>query len=123
MTKELGQITVKLKRTQVPVVCLKASTLHVLQGTTCDPGLIFHWTLPNRLTTEQKWLAVYVALSRVRNLKSLRSIGLDNKVRKIIEQGPPEGLMLQFTKNFGDKEEETLKLTKTILAQLGWRQR
>ena len=30
-------------RTQLPLVCLKASTLHVLQGTTTDPGLIFHW--------------------------------------------------------------------------------
>jgi hypothetical protein len=120
VTKEVGEVSVKIKRTQLPVVCITASTLHVLQGTTCDPGLIFHWTLPNRLMAEQKWLAVYVALSRVRNLKSLRSIGMDKKVKKIIEKGPPDDLMLQFKKYFGDKEEATLKLTTKLMEELGW---
>ena len=120
MIKEIGQITLKVKRTLVSVVCLEASTLHVLQGTTCDPGLIFHWTLPNRLSPDQKWLAVYVALSRVRNLHSLRSIGMKKQIRKIIEQGPPAELMAQFEKYFGDKEEATLKLTRELLSQLGW---
>ena len=86
VTKEVGEVSVKVKRTQLPVVCITASTLHVLQGTTCDPGLIFHWTLPNRLSPDQRWLAVYVALSRVRNLKSLRSIGMDKKVKKSLKQ-------------------------------------
>ena len=118
--KHIGKINVKVKRTQLPVVCVKASTLHVFQGTTCDPGLIFHWTLPNRLSPDQKWLAVYVALSRVRSLNSLRSIGLSRNIRKIVEQGPPEELMAQFDKYFGDKEEATLKLTQELVAQLGW---
>jgi hypothetical protein len=119
-SKHIGKVNAKVKRTQLPVVCVKASTLHVLQGTTCDPGLIFHWTLPNRLASDQKWLAVYVALSRVRNLNSLRSIGLKKQIRKIIEQGPPEELMTQFDKYFGDKEVATLKLTRELVAQLGW---
>jgi len=119
-TRHIGKVKVKVKRTQVPVLCVKASTLHVLQGTTCDPGLIFHWTLPNRLSLDQKWLAVYVALSRVRNLNSLRSIGLKKQIRKIIEQGPPEELMTQFDKYFGDKEVATLDLTRDLVSQLGW---
>ena len=119
-SKHVGKVSVKVKRTQLPVVSVKASTLHVLQGTTCDPGLIFHWMLPNRLSADQKWLAVYVALSRVRNLDSLRSIGLNKKIKQIIEQGPPEELMAQFEKYFGDKEEATLKLTQELVAQLGW---
>ena len=118
--KHIGKINVKVKRTQLPVVCEKASTLHVLQGTTCDPGLIFHWTLPNSLSPAQKWLAVYVALSRVRNLNSLRSIGLNKNVRKIMEAGPPEELMSQFDKYFGEKEVATLKLTEELVTQLGW---
>ena len=119
-TKELGEIKVKVKRTQLPVVSVKGSTLHVLQGTTCDPGLIFHWALPNRLMLEQKWLAVYVALSRVRNLKSLRSIGLNKKIKQIIERGPPEELMAQFEQYFGAKEKQTLDLTIECLRKLGW---
>lgn len=42
-TKLLGKIKVKVKRTQLPVVCVKASTLHVLQGSTCDPGFQKRW--------------------------------------------------------------------------------
>ena len=61
-----------------------------------------------------------MALSRVRNLNSLRSIGLKRNIRKIVEQGPPEELMAQFDKYFGDKEEATLKLTQELVAQLGW---
>ena len=120
-TKELGSIKVKVKRTQCPVVCVKASTLHVLQGTTCDPGLIFHWSMPNRLSPAQKWLAVYVALSRVRNLESFKSIGLHKKIKTIIEAGPPEELLAQFEKYFGDKEEATLKETTELVKSLEWR--
>ena len=120
-TKELGSIKVKIKRTQCPVVCVKASTLHVLQGTTCDPGLIFHWSLPNRLSPPQKWLAVYVALSRVRNLESFKSIGLHKKIKTIIEAGPPEELLAQFEKYFGEKEEATLKETIELVESLDWR--
>ena len=42
-TKRIGKIKVKVKRTQLPVVCVKASTLHVLQGSTCDPGFQKRW--------------------------------------------------------------------------------
>ena len=119
-TEDLGDIKVKVKRTQLPVVTIKGSTLHVLQGTTCDPGLIFHWALPNRLLPEQKWLAVYVALSRVRKLSKLRSIGLGKNVRKIIQRGPPEELTAQFKKYFGDKEKATFESTEKLIRKLGW---
>ena len=66
------------------------------------------------MSTDQKWLAVYVALSRVRNLDSLRSIGLKKNIRKIIEEGPPEKLLAQFEKYCGDKEKDTLKLTQDL---------
>ena len=34
---------VTVKRKQLAVTVLNASTLHTLQGATCEPGLIFHW--------------------------------------------------------------------------------
>ena len=56
-------VTVKVERAQLPLVCATASTEHVLQGNTCDPGLIFHWRFPRRLPSDLLWLAVYVVLS------------------------------------------------------------
>jgi len=45
---------------------------------------------------------------------------MNKKIRKIIEQGPPEALMMQFSKYFGDKEIATLKLARMLVSQLGW---
>ena len=37
-----------------------------------------------------------------------------------MEAGPPEELMSQFDKYFGEKEVATLKLTQELITQLGW---
>ena len=113
-------VKLRVKRRQLPTVCLAASTLHVLQGTTCDPGLIFHWTFPTRLRKDLLWLAVYVVLSRVRSLKNLRSIGLTKRIRDIIEEGPPDTLPAQFERYFGEKEAETTILAEEAARELGW---
>ena len=111
---------IKVKRTQLPLVCLKASTLHVLQGTTTDPGLIFHGFFPRKLRRDMRWLAIYVALSRVRRLKSLRSIGLNNDIREIIEAGPPDTLPAQFHKLFSEKEKQTALDAEAAMKAIGW---
>jgi hypothetical protein len=119
---ESGQIAkVKVKRKQLPLVCLWASTLHVLQGCTCDPGLIFHWKFPTRLSESMQWLASYVALSRVRKLANLRSIGLTTKIKRVIERGPPDSLPAQFAQYFAEKEEMTQVEAKRAIEILGWR--
>ena len=87
-------------------MCVKASTLHVLQGITAGPGLIFHG-FPRRLARPMRWLAIYVALSRVRRLKNLRSIGLNKEIRRIMEAGPPDSLPVQFQRSFHDTEVQT----------------
>ena len=73
---------------------------------------------------EMRWLAVYVALSRVPSLKQLRSIGLTAKVatpiRQIIEQGPPEGLVNRFAQLFDSKIEETMQAAVAAMEKLGW---
>ena len=111
---------VKVKRTQIPLVCLAASTEHVLQGSTCDPGLIFHWIWPRRLTPDLVWLGTYVALSRVRRLSALKSIGLTTKVRAIIEGGPPETIPAQFEKYFAEKETATKREAEKAMRRLAW---
>ena len=104
---ESGAKQAKVVRTQVPIMTVKASTLHVLQGTTTNPGLIFHWVFPRHLRRDLRWLAIYVALSRVRRLKNLRSIGLHKDIRKIMEDWPLDSLPAQFHKLFNEKEAQT----------------
>ena len=84
-----------------------------MQGT-AEPGMVTHWQLPSTLVTDVRWLIVYVALSRVRTLSQLKSIGLTASLREIIEGGPPESLLQSFNQLFQNKPEETLK--KAILS-------
>ena len=98
----------------------KASTLHVLQGTTTDHGLIVHWIVPRLLRRDLRWLAIYVALSRVLHLKNLRSIGLSRDIRAIMEEGPPDTLPAQFHKLFSEKEAQTALGADAAMIDLGW---
>ena len=117
---EMSEWTLKVQRRQVALTISTASTLHTLQGTTAEPGLIFHWNLPHRLTKELKWLAVFVALSRPPSLAHLRSVGLSPAVRKIIEAGPPEGLVGRFAALFDEKIEHTHAAAQAAMEELGW---
>ena len=67
-----------------------------------------------------KWIACYMALSRVRSLSSLRSIGLTSAHRELIDLGPPDGFLTRFFKVFGDKIASTQKDVEDVLAELGW---
>ena len=55
-------------------------------------------------------LIVYVMLSRPRALASLKSVGLTDKIREVIEQGPPEELVATFHKLFDEKIKDTKAL-------------
>ena len=56
-----------------------------------------------RMGPEVKWLLVYVMLSRVRGLGCLVSSGLTDKTRDIIEEPPPETLLVgNFSKISGE---------------------
>ena len=67
-----------------------------------------------------RWLAIYVALSRVRRLKNLRSIGLTKEIRRIMEEGPPDSLPAQFQRLFREKEAQTALDVDAAMAALGW---
>ena len=110
----------QVTRTQLPLMPEPACPLYSLQGATCDPGLIAHFIMPKRADDDIKWLIVYVMLSRVRSLSCLRSIGLDAKIRKIIEGGPPSNLAEDFEKLFRKKIKDTSKAAKAARTALGW---
>jgi hypothetical protein len=52
--------TFKVSRTQLPIMPEAARPLHSLQGATCDPGLIAHFTMPRRADANIQWLIVLV---------------------------------------------------------------
>ena len=68
------------------------------------------------------WLAVYVALSRVRRLSYLKSVGMGIVSKQIIEKGPPATIPVQFEKYFGVKEQKTALAAEAAMEQLGWSQ-
>ena len=101
---------IKVQRKQFPLMPAPAMPLYSMQGTTADPAMVAYWFFPQRCTDTIKWLIVYVMLSRPRALASLQSVGLTDKVRNIIEQGPPEDLVANFHKLFDGKIKDTKAL-------------
>ena len=112
--------TLSVKRSQLPLMPADACPLYSLQGATCDPGLIAHFAMPKRADADIKWLVVYVLLSRVRSLSNLRSVGLNLKVRQIIEGGPPAMIAENFEQLFRKKITETHAAAAAAKAALGW---
>ena len=104
----------------MPLTIVTASTLYTLQGTAAEPGLVYYFNTPRRLSKMMKWTACYMALSRVRSLSALRSIGLTSDVRELIDLGPPDGFLTRFLKVFEDKIASTQKDVEDVLAELGW---
>ena len=65
-------------------------------------------------------MATYVALSRPPSLAQLISVGLPDDLRKIIEDGPPDGIISRFNDMFKDKEEATHIRAAEVMRELGW---
>jgi hypothetical protein len=114
-------ITFQVQRTQLPLMPEAACPLYSLQGATCDPGLIAHFDMPRRADDDIKWLIIYVMLSRVRSLSSLRSSGLNSKIRRLIEGGPPNMLAENFERLFRKKINDTHKAAIASRSALGWK--
>ena len=96
-----------MQRKQFPLMPARPVPLYSMQGTTADPGMVAYWVFPQRCSPTIKWLIVYVMLSRPRSLATLQSVGLTEKIRNIIEAGPPEDLVANFRKLFDAKIKRT----------------
>ena len=119
-TDDKEKYTSTVDRLQLPIMPAQSCPLYGLQGTTADPGLWAHWNMPHRMDPEVKWLLVYVMLSRVRGLDCLVSSGLTDKIKDIIESGPPQMLVGNFEKLFGHKTEATRRAAREARGHLGW---
>ena len=118
VTKDLPHVKLNVERMQFPLAPALPKTIHTLQGTTCDPGLICHLALPKKLSPESKWLAYYVMLSRVRTLKSLRCIGEIDK--SILEGGPPKRMQDVIDQLFEQRKHDTIKACVAARKFLCW---
>ena len=119
-TDEQANYKSAVDRLQLPIMPVPTCPLYGLQGTTADPGLWAHWNMPSRMDPEVKWLLVYVMLSRVRALDCLVSSGLTEKIREIMQSGPPQMLAGNFEKLFGDKIKNTRIAAREARERLGW---
>ena len=66
-----------------------------------------------------RWLIVYVMLSRPKSLGQLRSINLNDKIRYIIEKGPPKEIVRTFDTLFAEKIERTHEAAKAAARLYG----
>ena len=112
--------TIQAQRVQLPLTIKTASTIHTLQGTTAEPGIIFHWKFPRFFSAELRWLATYVALSRPPSLKQLISVDLPDDIEALIQGGPPEGILSRFDDMFKEKEVDTHEKALELMRRLGW---
>ena len=117
---ELGGKFINVKRRQMPLAPANVLPLYSMQGMTATPGLVAHWVVPPRLASDIKWLICYVTLSRVPSLKQLVSIGLSDKIREILEKGPPEGMVQMFSTLFAQRIQETQAAALRARQRLGW---
>ena len=111
---------INVSRRQFPLLPATACSLYSMQGTTAEPGLVAYWQAPSRSTPQVKWLIVYVMLSRPRSLATLRSLGLGQHIRKIIEGGPPTDLVESFEALFSEKIQRTKAYAEQLAKQYGF---
>ena len=111
---------IQIIRHQIPLMPEKACPIYSLQGTTTDPGMIAHFDMPRNSGEELQWLIVYVTLSRVRSLAQLRTVGLDSKIKNIIEGGAPEAVVAAFSTLLEPKHAATKAACQNARVALGW---
>ena len=58
-------------------------------------------------------------VSRPRSLATLKSVNLTNKIRDVIEKGPPEELVANFDRLFHEKIETTMELAREAACTYG----
>ena len=61
-----------------------------------------------------------MALSRVRSLEPFRSIGLQETLKALINDGPPSGMLTRFSLLFGEIASATDIAADAAVLELGW---
>ena len=115
--RALRSLQVRARRKGLPITIVTASTLYTLQGTTCEPGLIYHFKTPRRFSKALRRTSTYMA-KRVRSLKDFRGIGINNEIRDLINDGPPSGPLTRFLTLFESKARDTEMLIADVMREI-----
>ena len=88
--KEGNYRGIAVTRWQFPLTHAMVRTAMSAQGLTFPDGVVADLRRQGGMTDDIWWLNVYVILSRATSLKNLLLLGLTNKVKELLEAGPPE---------------------------------
>ena len=80
-------------RWQFPLIHGMLRTAYAAQGLTLDGGVVVDVRRPGGLDDDDWWLAIYVMLSRARQLTNLILVGFTEQVDNLLRRGPPISLI------------------------------
>ena len=85
--------TVEVLRWQFPLVHGMLRTAYAAQGLTLHGGVVVDLRRAAGLGDDDWWLAIYVMLSRARQLTNLILVGFTEQVEDLLRRGPPTRLI------------------------------
>ena len=88
------------------------------QGLTLKGGVVADLRRAGGMTDDIWWLNVYVLLSRPTQLSNLILAGLDDKLKNLLEGGPPKYIRAKI-QQLQTKAQETAKRAAVLAASLG----
>ena len=107
---KLGEETEKIEviRWQFPLLHGMLRTAYSAQGLTLDGGVLVDLRRGGGLEDADWWLAIYVMLTRARELKNLILLGFTEQVEELLRKGPPTYLR-ELTDKLEAKAASTLE--------------
>ena len=88
-----GKETVEVLRWQFPLIHGMLRTAYAAQGLTLNGGVVVDLRRAGGLSDDDWWLAIYVMLSRARELRNLILVGFTEQVEQLLCRGPPTRLL------------------------------
>ena len=85
--------TVEVLRWQFPLIHGMLRTAYAAQGLTLHGGVVVDLRRAGGLSDDDWWLAIYVMLSRARQLTNLILVGFTEQVEDLLRRGPPTRLI------------------------------
>ena len=85
--------TVEVLRWQFPLIHGMLRTAYAAQGLTLHGGVVVDLRRAGGLSDDDWWLAIYVMLSRARQLSNLILVGFTEQVEELLRRGPPTRLI------------------------------
>ena len=106
--------TVEVLRWQFPLIHGMLRTAYAAQGLTLDGGVVVDLRRAGGLDDDGWWLAIYVMLSRARQLTHLILVGFTEQVGNIMCRAPPTRLS-SVTEMLGQRAHITLARYSDVL--------